>query len=79
MPTIFTQAGFRFMIYVHDHAPSHIHAHGQGGVVEVAINPVQLRAVRGNISDSTVRQVVRIAEDRREELLAAWRKHHGTH
>jgi hypothetical protein len=27
MPTIFEAAGFRFMIYVHDHAPSHVDQH----------------------------------------------------
>ena len=54
MPTIFIEAGFRFMIYVHDHAPAHVHIHGHGGVVEVILDPLALRAVRGNISGSEV-------------------------
>ena len=40
------------MIYVHDHAPAHVHIHGHGGVVEVILDPLTLRAVRGNISGS---------------------------
>ena len=57
MPTIFNEAGFRFMIYVHDHAPPHIHVLGHGGAVELLIEPLSLRAVRGPLSNSQVRAV----------------------
>jgi hypothetical protein len=77
MPTIFEEAGFRFMIYVHDHAPPHIHAQGHGGTVEIVLEPLSLRAVRGRLTDSQVRAVVRIARERHVELLRAWRTHHG--
>jgi hypothetical protein len=77
MPTIFNEAGFRFMIYVHDHAPAHIHVLGHGGVVELLIEPLSLRAVRGNLTDAQVRKVVQIAASRQGELLQAWREHHG--
>lgn len=77
MPTILIEAGFRFMIYVHDHAPAHVHIHGHGGVVEVALEPLTLRAVRGNISASEVRHALKIVQNHRDEFLTAWRKHHG--
>ena len=35
------------MIYVHDHAPTHLHIQGHGGAVELLIEPLALRAVRG--------------------------------
>ena len=77
MPTIFIEAGFRFMIYVHDHAPAHVHIHGHGGVVEVILEPLTLRAVRGNISASEVRNAMKIAHKRKNALLGAWNNHHG--
>lgn len=77
MPTIFNEGGFRFMIYVHDHAPPHVHVVGHGGVVELLLSPLSLRAVRGPLSNSQVREVLRIARQRQAELLAAWRNHHG--
>lgn len=77
MPTIFSEAGFRFMIYVHDHAPAPIHILGQGGAVELLIEPLALRAVRGPLTNAEVRKVIQIAQDRHAELLQAWRKHHG--
>ncbi len=77
MPTIFNEGGFRFMIYVHDHSPAHIHVLGHGGAVELLINPIALRAVRGPLTNAQVRKVVRIASDRQSELMQAWRDHHG--
>ena len=77
MPTIFIEAGFRFMIYVHDHAPAHVHIHGHGGVDEVVLDPLTLRAVRGNISGSEVRNALKIADKHKDALLTAWRTHHG--
>jgi hypothetical protein len=77
MPTIFTKSGFRFMIYVHDHAPPHVHIHGQDGVVELLLETLKLRGIRGNISNSEVRRAMTIAAEHQNELLAAWRNHHG--
>jgi hypothetical protein len=77
MPTIFNEAGFRFMIYVHDHAPAHVHVLGHGGAVELWIDPIVLRAVRGPLSNAQVRKVMQIAHDRQAELQQAWREHHG--
>ena len=65
------------MIYVHDHAPAHIHVIGHGGAVELMIETLALRAVRGPLTDAQVRKVVQIASDRQSELLQASRKHHG--
>ena len=65
------------MIYVHDHAPTHLHIQGHGGAVELLIEPLALRAVRGPLTNAEVRKVIQIAQDRHAELLQAWRKHHG--
>lgn len=65
------------MIYVHDHMPPHVHIHGHGGVVEVILDPLTLRAVRGNISTLGVRNALKIADQHRDALIAAWRNHHG--
>ena len=65
------------MIYVHDHAPAHLHVLGHGGAVELQIEPLSLRAVRGPLTNAQVRKVVQMARDRQSELLQAWSNHHG--
>ena len=77
MPTLFSEAGFRFMIYVHDHAPPHVHVLGHGGAVELFIEPLSLRAVRGPLTNAQVREVMQIAKNRQPELIEAWKNHHG--
>lgn len=77
MLTLFIEAGYRFMIHVHDHAPPHIHVLGHGGAVEVLIDPLALRAARGSLGNAQVRKVMQIAAGRQAELRQAWRKHHG--
>ena len=63
-------------MYFHDHAPPHIHVLGHVGAVELLIEPLSLRAVRGPLTNAQVRKVVQIATARQSELLQAWRKHH---
>ena len=76
MPTIFTEGGFRFMIYLDDHLPAHVHAIGAGCMVRIGLEPLEvLSAVGAKVHD--LRHAMGIAERRREELLAAWRRHHG--
>ena len=76
MPTIFNEGGFRFMIYPDDHSPPHVHAIGAGCMIRIGLEPLAiLSSVGAKASD--VRKAVEIAERRREELLAGWRKYHG--
>lgn len=76
MPTIFIEGGFRFMIYLDDHPPAHVHAIGADCMIRVALEPLAvLSSVGAKASD--VRRAMEIAERRREELVAAWRKYHG--
>ncbi len=44
------------MICVHDHAPPHVHVLGHGGAIELQIDPLALRAVRGPLSNAQVRR-----------------------
>ena len=76
MATISTEGGFRFMIYLDDRPPAHVHAIGADCVIRIGLEPPEiLSSVGAKASD--VRRAAGIAERRREELLAAWRKHHG--
>lgn len=72
MPTIFTEGGFRFMIYIDDHAPAHVHAIGADCMIRIALQPLEIPSSVG-AKASDVRRAAEIAERRGEELLVAWR------
>jgi hypothetical protein len=63
------------MMQVHDHAPPHIHVLGHGGVVELLIEPLAVRAVRGPLTHGQIRKVLQIPTERQQELRDAWRRH----
>jgi uncharacterized protein DUF4160 len=76
MPTVFTEGGFRFMIYLDDHPPAHVHAIGGDCMIRIGLEPLQvLSSVGAKASD--VRRALEIAARRKAELMAAWQKHHG--
>ena len=42
MPVIHREVGLRFIIYVDDHAPPHVHVEGKGGSAKIAIENASL-------------------------------------
>lgn len=81
MPTIHRERGFRFVIYLNDHEPPHVHAWRAGVVAKVQIGDAECAPGvldPGAMRVSDVRRAVRIVEAHQEEFLAGWRKIHGT-
>ena len=76
MPTIFIESGFRYMIYLDDHPPAHVHAVGANCMIRIGLDPLELLSTVG-AKPNDVRRALDIASRRREELLAAWRECHG--
>lgn len=77
MPTVFSESGFRLMIYTRDDNPAHVHIWYQGkeAVIEIEENLV-IRDNNGfNRRESAMAWL--IVEYKREFLLAEWRKIHG--
>ena len=64
------------MIFVDDHPPAHVHAIGADCVIRIGLEPLRVLSSMG-AKPKDVRRAVEIAERRMEDLLAAWRKHHG--
>jgi hypothetical protein len=80
MPTVFSAAGFDFVIRTRDHLPPHVHALGNGGEVLVNLGDARtgpsLREVRGRVKPRDVVRAVREAEAKQADLLARWRQIH---
>ena len=76
MPTVFTEGGFRFMIYVDDHPPAHVHAIGADCMIRIGLEPLEVLSSIG-AKQNDLRRAMDIAERRTEELMAAWGEHHG--
>ncbi|MCB8875231.1 DUF4160 domain-containing protein [Acidisoma silvae] len=78
MPTILRINGWRFVIYVNDHPPAHIHVLGPGWSVVINVaDQVIVREVVGPCAEHDARKAQALAADHQQVLLAAWEEIHG--
>jgi hypothetical protein len=81
MGAVLREGGWRFVIYVDDHQPPHVHVKRSGGGEVKATLPgsgeyVSVLRVR-NLSTHEAARAVRLVEQHRELLLREWEKIHG--
>jgi hypothetical protein len=79
MVTVHRAFGFRFVIFVNDHSPPHVHIVGQGGEAKITLESphgLHLEWTIG-IGRSDLRRILRETEQERDRLIAAWRNIHG--
>lgn len=79
MVVIHRAHGYRFVIYLHDHEPAHVHIVG-GGLAKVHLlgpdgRPELVDAV--GIKAGDLRRLLAEVMERREEFLQEWERIHG--
>ncbi|MQA92767.1 MAG: DUF4160 domain-containing protein [Gemmatimonas sp.] len=80
MPTIHREEGFRFVIYVDDHEPAHVHVRYAGAIARIRIGDADHRPIAtdpGSMRTPDVRRAVRIVEANQKQFFEAWREIHG--
>jgi hypothetical protein len=76
MPTIYRENGVRFVIYLDDHLPAHIHIIGDGEA-KIALEPdIELLWQRG-FSNLDVKKALDVVKTNRIEFLSRWKLIHG--
>lgn len=80
MPVVMREGGWRFIIYVDDHEPPHVHARGEGGYAKIHLDgadglPEVVRMRR--LNDHTAWNALAIVHRNQQRLLREWRTIHG--
>jgi len=79
MLTIFRESDLKFVIYLDDHPPAHVHVFGDGSV-KVALgsenDPPMAVRIRG-MKTSEVRKALQIVAEHRAALIEKWEEYHG--
>jgi hypothetical protein len=79
MATVYRAFGFRFMIFLNDHEPAHVHVFGQGGEAKITLtgpDGVVVDRATG-ISRADLRRILSETREHREMLVTAWEQIHG--
>jgi hypothetical protein len=81
MPTVLRENGFRIVIYLNDHLPSHVHVLKGGGEVRIDLGDEEtapkILSISGQISDKDVAKALYLVKEHQFELLTKWREIHG--
>ncbi|NIJ07711.1 hypothetical protein FHS31_001307 [Sphingomonas vulcanisoli] len=79
MVTVHREAGFRFVIFVDDHEPAHVHVSGDGNakIVLRGANGQPEMARNDGFKAGDVRKALRIVAEQQGILLERWRELHG--
>ena len=75
MPTVFSEAGYRFFFYSNDHLPIHVHVRYQSGEAVFNVEEgVDLRESHGlNMKELT--KAVDIANAHRTQIIEKWHEY----
>jgi hypothetical protein len=78
MVTVHRAYGFRFVIFLNDHSPPHVHVFGHGGEAKILLEGpggVRLDGAAG-FHRGDLRRIVLEARRERARLIAMWRRIH---
>jgi hypothetical protein len=74
-PTVFRYKNYRFYFFSREEKRTHIHVSCPEGEAKFWIEPVIALAQSEGISTKTLNQLQRIIEERKSEIIKAWKKH----
>jgi hypothetical protein len=77
MVTVHREAGLRFVIFVDDHAPAHVHVIGDGKAKIGLGGPEPELVYNDGLTRGDLRKALRIVGERQAELLERWNDYHG--
>ena len=78
MPTVFRYGAFRFFFYSNESSPQepvHVHVRSGGYETKIWLEPEIAIAESFGYDARTLKTIVRIVIERREEIERAWRDH----
>ncbi len=79
MVTVHRAFGFRFVIFMNDHSPPHIHVFGAGGAARITLEGPDGLALdwSAGIGRLEMRRIMQEVQRERVRLLTKWKLIHG--
>ena len=74
-PTVFKWKGYRFFFFSREETRPHVHIYGAEGEAKIWLEPTVDLAMNHGLSPDRLTELKKMVEERRDEILGAWRKH----
>ena len=76
-PTVLRVRGYRFYFFSREEARPHVHVQHATGEAKVWLTPGIALAQNHGLSPTRLATVIRLVEEHRDEIRAAWKAHFG--
>ncbi|HHT9112620.1 MAG: DUF4160 domain-containing protein [Planctomycetes bacterium] len=74
-PSIFREKGYRFYFLSNEEDRIHIHVICENGEAKFWLEPIVSLAVYYGLNQRKLREIQRIVEEHKDEIIKAWQKH----
>jgi len=74
-PTVFKWRGYRFFFLSREETRPHVHVHCPDGEAKFWLEPIVEPAKSHGLSSAQLTEIQRTVEERKNDILGAWRKH----
>lgn len=74
-PSIFREKGYRFYFLSNEEERIHVHATGENGEAKFWLEPIVSLAVYHGLNPKKLREIQKIVEEHRVEIIKAWQKY----
>lgn len=78
MPTVFIEGPYRFYFFSREETRKHIYVISSDGEAKIWIEPEIEVANIVNMSSKHLNEILKIVEERKEEIYDNWNKHFGS-
>lgn len=76
-PTVFRMKGYRFYFLSNEERRIHIHVTCEDGEAKFWLEPIVSLAVYHGLNARRLREIQKIIEEHKDEIIEAWQKHFG--
>ena len=74
-PTVFRWQGYRFFFFSREEDRMHVHVYSPDGQAKFWLEPEVSLARNHGLRSSEVTRLMRVVEERRDDIAKAWREH----
>jgi hypothetical protein len=74
-PTIFRHKNYRFFFFSREENRMHVHVYSPGGEAKFWLEPVVALNEYHGLSARAIRELQKLIERRKDEIIRAWKKH----
>lgn len=74
-PTIFREKGYRFYFLSNEETRMHVHITCEAGEAKFWIEPIVALAIYHGLSPRRLKEIQKLIEDHKDEIIKAWEDH----